>query len=287
MFDVDEIAVEYFSNGTEKYESVDELITIHRMRAEKNPSKEESRRTAEHFDPERVRRLIFDDDERLPVSDTSGNPYCAVGRIDYGCTAVFIGPYHAITAAHCVYDRSTRSWRNNLDMNRARTCNSRGQRMIWSRVRSVVGYITEGRPEYDYALIIYDSRNPSPCWLSFGYSEPWSNVGLDVIGYPLDKPDTCFYNRMWSSSCHYSETAHQGLSLIYRCDTALGNDGSALYGESRGDARGIRAVYGVNAYEDSNGVWNFGPRINEDRYDQITQWMVESGYHPTEIYDRD
>ena len=141
------------------------------MRAEKNLPKEESRRTAEHFNPERVRRLIFDYDERLPVSDTSGNPFCAVGRIDYGCTAVLIGPYHAITAAHCVYD------------------------------------------------------NPSPCWLSFGYYEPWSNVGLDVIGYPLDKPDTCFYNRMWSSSCHYSETAHQGLSLFYRCDTALGNDG--------------------------------------------------------------
>lgn len=54
-------------------------------------------------------------------------------------------------------------------------------------------------------------------------------------------------------------------------------------GRAKGDARGIRAVYGVNAYKDSNGVWNFGPRINEDRFDQIVQWMVESGYNAIEI----
>ena len=168
-------------------------------------------------------------------------------------------------------------------MNRARNCNTPGQRMTWTRIRSVVGYVTQGKLEYDYALIIYDSSNPSPCWVSLGYYEPWSNVGFGVIGYPLDKRGRCFYNPMWFSSCHYSETAHQGLSLVYRCDTALGNDGSALYGERKGDTRGVRAVYGVNAYESSNGVWNYGPRINEDRFNQIVQWMVESGYRPTEI----
>ena len=278
---MDEIAVEYFTNATEKFESIDEIIRIYKMKAEKGNSKDGSRMTEEHFDSERVQRHIFGNDERLPVPDTSSNPYCAIGRIDYGCTAVFIGPYHALTAAHCVYNRTRRTWRSNLNIYRGRTCTSPGRRMIWRRVRAVTGYVNEGKPEYDYALIIYDSRNPSPCWLSFGYNEAWSNVGFDVVGYPLDKGG-CTYQPMWFSSCHYSTTAHQGLSLAYRCNTAVGNDGSALYGEWKGHPTpGRRAVYGVNAYQASNGAWNFGPRINLDRYNQIVQWMVESGYRPT------
>ena len=63
----------------------------------------------------RQRREIFGNDERLPVGDRDIErfPYCVGGYLSTGCSGVLIGPYHALTAAHCVFDEDSLSIRMN------------------------------------------------------------------------------------------------------------------------------------------------------------------------------
>ena len=279
IVDLEEVAVELFPNGTEKIESIEELLVIERLKKEK----ENVTKTEGHMDNDREERAIIGVDGRRRVSNQYLFPYCAVAELDNGCTATFISPYHAITAASCVYNRLTRQWRR-TEMNayRRRNCNSPGVRHTWTRVFATVGYTSRGLANYNYALITYRQR--ATCWLPFGYYDPWPGTGVDITGYPSDKRASrvpgCSYDSMWRSSCYYSRTypTTGENSLLYKCDT-LGNGGSALYGNT---GSGVRAVYGVHAYSSiiSGQRWNRGPRITRARFYQIVGWMRQTGYNP-------
>ena len=286
--DLEEIAVEINSlDDTVAIEDMDTLIKLYHLKKAANDEKENF--TVEKFEEDqkdRSRRHIFSDDERLPViPDYPRNPYCAVGQLDNGCTATLIGPYHAITAARCVYNRVTRTWRRSeINFRRGRNCGRSGTRMYWTNVHALQGYTVQGLAQYDFALIVFRRTSPSPCHMGFGFQGTWSGRGLDVIGYHTDKPREvlrCSYNRMYSSSCHFSRTAHSDLSLVYRAD-AEGASGGPLISETTSTTAplGTRAVYGVNAYEDRARNWNFGPRLTRSRFYQIVQWMRASGHDP-------
>ena len=111
--DLGELAVKYFQTGTQKKESFDTLIDIYQKIQNKNMSE---LHTDSSENMQRARRTIFGNDERLPVDNSNRYPYCAVEYLDSGCTAAFIGPYHAITAAHCVYNTTTNTWKQNLNL---------------------------------------------------------------------------------------------------------------------------------------------------------------------------
>jgi len=277
--DLGELAVEYFWNGTAKEENFESLIDIYQRAQSKNMSDFLADSGEDNL--QRARRTIFGNDERLPIDSSNRYPYCAVGYLDVGCTATFIGPYHALTAAHCVYNKETDTWKQNLNLRRGRTCNTLGQRMYWKQVWAVKGFTNDHREDHDYALIIYNQNSSrSPCWLSFGYWNTWPDVGFDIFGYPEDKSSVsgCRYNSMWFTSCHYSDTIDSGRRYKYRCDTRRGNSGSALYAEKKGDSSGRRTVYGVHTQ--GTTTWNYGNRINRSRFCQIVQWMKGSGYTP-------
>ena len=286
VINLEEIAIEAFANGTIKRESIDELIAFYRLNLTTKDFLEY--KTQQHFEEDKEeKRHIFDDDERLYISnsDFSRLPYCAIGELDNGCTAVFIGPYHALTAASCVYNTVTNRWRGNYDIIRGRNCNRYGTRMTGVGALSVTGYTVSRLPQHNYALIITSSTRRSPCWASFGYTSPWTNRGLDLIGYPTDKRFNlgCLYHSAYSSSCHFSSTAHSGQTLTYRCD-AVGTYGAPLMSEARDTSgvldKGQRVVYGVHAYQDLSRNWNYGPMINRDRFNRIVGWMRNSGYNP-------
>ena len=287
--DMNEVPVTMNSTG-----SLDDLLNVYRMEVKAGVVDSDVRSgfTHEYLDAnetERVQRNIYGLDERLPVGDRRYyTPYCAIGYLASGCTATLIGPYHALTAAHCVYNTDTNTWKslNEMTLYRRRDCNSYGDVMYATLAWSVTGYTQDHKIEYDYALIIYNSNDQSPCYLAFGYFSPWTGVGFDLTGYPQDKSDLdgCSYPSMWFGSCHYSKTAAAGLQLKYRCDMLPGNSGSALYGDVKKDSSVSRAVYGVNAQQSvattGENSWNWGPRITQYRFYQIVGWMEGSGYYP-------
>lgn len=231
----------------------------------------------------RTARFIFGEDDR----EYSYFPQCAIARVTTGCTAFFIGPYHALTAAHCV-NNFRYGWKGRIQMWRERNCHIEGFTSTCSRIFAVLGHTHHKLYAYDYALVEMDpSGEPAPCWFGIGYVNPWgypSNVDLKVLGYPYDKRSYsgqpgCSYEAMWLASCNVSyRIRHQ---LLQWCDAVSGNSGSPVYS----DVDQNKVVYGIHAQsvgnyvytEDGNRtlekLWNQGPMITPLRYFQILRWM--------------
>lgn len=231
----------------------------------------------------RTARFIFGEDTREFVADSHEFPQCAIARLTTGCTAFFITPYHALTAAHCVY-----SWRygwkhSRINLWRERNCNHRGNWTTCSRVFSVLGHTHMHMYHYDYALIEMDPEGErAPCWLGIGFHHPWENpshFNLNTLGYPSDKrpynsQPECSYEAMWLSNCNESYSYQQ--YLIQWCDVISGNSGSPLFSEVEGN----KIVYGIHAQSVGEyvnrklvGLWNQGPRITPLRFYQILRWI--------------
>lgn len=236
---------------------------------------------------ERDERFIFGKDERQFVTNSSDFPQCAVARMSTGCTAFFIGPYHALTAGHCV-NNFRYGWRPNIKLWRERNCHDKGFRSTCSRVFSVYGHTHLKMYDYDYALVELERNGtPAPCWFGIGYNYPWdypSHASLEILGYPYDKrwysgQPECTYEAMWLSKCNVSYSVHQ--NLLQWCDAVSGNSGSPVFSETNKN----KVVYGLHAqsigryvYDDDGNrdieeLWNQGPLITPLRYHQILRWM--------------
>lgn len=246
-----------------------------------------SEKKSESEPKERPARFIFGEDNREFVTNSSSFPQCAIARVTTGCTAFFIGPYHALTAAHCV-NNFRYGWRGRIRMWRERNCHDRGFHSTCSRVFAVMGHTHNKLYEYDYALVELDrSGDPAPCWFGIGYINPWdspSSMNLEVLGYPADKrrytgQPECSYEAMWLARCDVSYGLHQ--NLLQWCDALSGNSGSPVFSETNQN----KVVYGIHAQSVGNYVisedgrqelehlWNQGPMITPLRYFQILRWM--------------
>ena len=235
---------------------------------------------------ERRERFIFGEDDREFVTDSQDFPQCAIARVSTGCTAFFIGPYHALTAGHCVNNFRS-GWRGKIKMWRGRNCHDKGVTSVCSRVFSVVGHTHLNMYDYDYALVEMQG-DPAPCWFGIGYINPWdypSDRELEILGYPYDKRSynngqpECSYEAMWRAACNVSYEIRQ--NLLQWCDAVSGNSGSPVFSETDGN----KVVYGLHAQsigkyvyneEDERELeylWNQGPMITPLRYHQILRWM--------------
>lgn len=96
-------------------------------------------------------------------------PEFAVGALDNGCTAFLVGPYHAITTAKCVYDFSNRLWEKKLDFLRAKSGSEYLQRMEWEEVYVPRKFFDQNNEDFDWALILFNTSQPSSVWHPFMY----------------------------------------------------------------------------------------------------------------------
>ncbi len=282
QLDLEEMDLEFFPNGTVKSSSIDDLVRLYYKK--KDVDDFSGNKTEEHFEEEdqdggdeegRSKRRIFGTDNRSPISNYKLRtllPYCALAQVSNGCTAMFIGPNHALTAGRCVYDRTRREFRTGLRLYRSRNCRNYGTSMTATYLFTVNGYANAGLQEYDYGLIYTSER--SPCWTSFGFADPWRNKGLDLLGYPFNRVAGCSYRPAYISSYSYSSTTRNDLFLQHRCDTSA--IGAPLMSDLRDN--GVKSVTGVNVYNSPS--YNHGPRINRDRFYTIVEWMRRTGYDP-------
>ena len=199
------------------------------------------------------KRSVFPPDDRYA---SSSRRY--IGYLNSGCTAFFIGPYHALTAGHCVYDCSSRRWKNDstqLDLYVGRTCYNRGRRMCWTRTWTYTSQCS-GVGDlfnigYDIAWIKLETSDRSSCWHGLGWLSATPTISIELCGYPSDKGRRS-YNCLYCSRCSdcryrrelYTTTTQTGFwgwrrktvmqyrtndeEWQYTCDTVSGQSGAPI-----------------------------------------------------------
>ena len=201
---------------------------------------------------------IFGSDDRQRVSNPMKYPWSAIGKVDTGCTGVFIGPRHILTAGHCVFNPYTRRWRRNLNFRRGKNCSpNQGVFYRWKMALTTRGWYNKNR-RYNYAIIVVTRSSPS--WMKFGWSDPMPRYMVNMAGYPLDKHGHC----MWQSQCKLSNRYKQ--ILTYQCDSRRGMAGAPVYTKSDTSTGSIRIVYGVHTGMNKRGTTNVVIRINRKRF---------------------
>ena len=220
------------------------------------------------------KRNIIGYDGRYHRSSTC-YPYCAMGAIESrGCTAFLVGPYHAITAGHCVYDYKTKKWKPRRGIYLRSNCYSRG--IYMNSVRTWTDYHTDcNNTNSDIAWILLDNTNyNSSCWMGYGFRNPMPIVSAEVCGYPGDKPRR-LYNCLYCSRCG---GVRQGLfgGLEYTCDTGGGMSGGPVFtGEYLNSE--YEYVIGVHTYG-GRGISNNGAaQFTRFHYQWTRNWKCNFG----------
>jgi V8-like Glu-specific endopeptidase len=217
------------------------------------------------------KRKVIGTDGRYKHS-TVGNPYCAIGWLESGCTAFLVGPYHAITAGHCVYDCNARKWKSDRGLYLRRNCYSRGIYMSEVRTWSYKwSDCTQDR--YDIAWILLDKNDyTSSCWMGYGYRDSMPTIPGEICGYPADKPRGS-YRCLYCSRCgDIKKTSSKRLQ--YTCDSYGGMNGGPVFTAEHND-KDYQYAYGVHTH--SGQSYNKGTRFNSFYFEWTKQWKDETG----------
>jgi V8-like Glu-specific endopeptidase len=229
------------------------------------------------------RRLwIFDNDRKQTIYPNNYyTPYVQAGHIIfqdstnayYGCTGTLVGPYHVLTAGHCVHSGGTsgdwfKNWKFCPGQVDATSCPYGW--ITGSFAWSVYGWTHDDDYDYDYGMIIL-SKSANVGWLSFGYSslisESWYFYSH---GYPGDKPS----GTQWETSCNPSDVNSQSID-DESCDIYFGQSGSGMYSFNY---NGNRVIFGIVSHQTEYWLlwwhrWNTWTRINSGKFSLICDWI--------------
>ena len=213
-----------------------------------------------------------------------GYPGFAIGRLGNGCTAFFIGPFQALTAAHCVYKWRTRQWIEwALDIASLSDCTkpylASGYKKEWVSVHVPQRYIEAGLWTEDVALIVTRQSvwpGVKPFLQLAEYpTDSQSMTNITIYGYPLhvlnavshrylSRPLHCLV----SSSCSDAESSPYIRSMLsYKCDTVQGMSGSPIMAQDLSGDTNEYFVYGVHTL--GHAFRNFGVQFTLANIDQI------------------
>lgn len=217
-----------------------------------------------------------------------GFPGYAIGRLGNGCTVFFIGPFQALTAAHCVYNRKKHQWAEwALDIASLAECNdpyfAHGHTKEWVSVHVSQRYIEAGLWADDIALIVTCNSVclVNPC-LGLQLAEYPTDFGsqrlanITIYGYPLHlrnavKHPSHFFPLycLVSSSCSNARCNRYLRDLLeYRCDTAQGMSGGPIIAQDLSNDTKEYYVYGLHSFGIA-GYRNFGVKFTSSKIDEI------------------
>ena len=243
------------------------------MSAAKRPGAEGSAEVDEAVANEAVAALevIIGRDDRVRIQSTTKTPwkrFCALritfpsGRTFRG-TGSLIGSRAVLTAGHCVFMRAEGGWARSIEVIPAMDGATRPYGSATSsNLRSVVGWTTSQKPEYDYGCIIlpqgsFGGRNLG----RFGFAalDPAALLAQPMVlaGYPGDKP----FAELWGMSRKIKRVTPR--TLIYDIDTVGGQSGAPVYLKRNGK----RFIVGIHNYGAASG--NSATRVVPSVYQRL------------------
>ena len=238
------------------------------------------------------------------VINVSDYPEYAIGRLDNGCTAFLVGPYHALTLAHCVFNRFWRQkwkrynggripvyrqrtdkvhlnqgWKETIDFLRGRNEQQYLQRMKWEEVYIPQTYFSQGEIHdwsRSWAVIVFNKAHSSPVWLPFSFCSEKLASAVTAYGYfnRLRRSWRSDSTRMDFVDCTVRSVLSCGLQGLYD-----GYGGPLVINGRSIDNTKMAPVVGINGRRNS---YSRDPAIfiNPEMFWSICSLLSRNGYEP-------
>ena len=203
---------------------------------------------------------------------------CALAYMQNGCTAFLVGPRHAITTGHCVYDFTNRRWKTNIGMYVGRDCYSYGRFADWSRAWVLD---VNGNARSNMAFIRLTSTFTAPCWIGYGYRDPMPTTHVETCGYHGDKRYTGIYPCYYCSHCYAQLEVINILSYRITYNTRMRSTCDNFNAPGSPMVTNTGYAWGVHSHESSS--YNFAVRITRERFYTICQWLCDNGARCSEL----
>lgn len=239
---------------------------------------------------------IFSPDQRTLVTAHTSYPHRAVGRLwmnfngsQSSCSGATIGPYHVLTAAHCIHQGNGGNWADEVvvsmgqDGNRISSNFRRSDDQWYGEARAVyyrtyTGWTANGNWDWDVALLTLDRNiGTTVGWLGYGWNSSnsfFDSPTMSTAGYPGDLTPSDF--DQWELNngdpTSYNITTH--LLRSNTMDVWPGQSGSSnWYG---GDAS--PTSYAVTSHQATSGgvpIYNASTRITQTKFEDFQAWRTE------------
>ena len=228
---------------------------------------------------------IFPPDDRQIITNTDEYPWSSICKLYITAdddtkwigSGAIIDEFHVLTCGHNVYLHDNGGWAKSVEVipGMDGSYEPFGSAMV-TNMRSYTGWTQDEMEEHDWAVLTIDTNmGYNTGWLGLQTENPSHSIytgTLHTAGYPgdLDYGERMYYTTDIGDSA--DEYNHW-----YWLDSAPGQSGSPVWTDD-GSNRYIVSIYAYS-YEDE--VYpNFGTRINQDKFDQISVWLNEDSSNP-------
>ena len=239
-------------------------------------------------DPALGGRSVQPPDDRVQITDTLDFPFSAVGRLGVGCSGAMIGPFHFLTAGHCVTSGSGFRPLSQLRVTLGQDGEDRPFGVAEpTLVRTYDSWRLSGDWEDDWALITLD-RSVGEFAGNFGYrfyngTNALAGKDVTILQYPGDKP----FGTQWSAQGQVGYSTAGKVFYNGTLDTAGGSSGSSVWEMT--DADDVPMVLGVHGYggAGSGGGFNSASRITQQKFNDLNAWQSAdiAARPPTDLAD--
>ena len=220
-----------------------------------------------------AKRRVFKPDARRKVSPVNRYPYTTIGQLESGCTGTLVARRTVLTAARCLYRRSS-GWTSKLNFRLGKDCDpDRGAAVNWTMAVVYRGWMNSEKTRLDVGLVMLSC--PSVVFMPFGYTnrKDLRRGRFYTAGYACDKPNQC----LWRTTCRITGFSGRGSTqLQHNCDSNRCSTGSPLYMHQRKQMN-RRVVYGVNLDAGSRENSNSATRITASHMRTLKRWIRRFG----------